>query len=108
MNQTDLLQRILAAEHQAQALTEDAKAQSQNIDASIEAEIAALQERYEQDAEAYLQALRQQEEVRCRRQLQELDDKRDARLRQVEAIYQADKDRWAETIFQRIVGKAGS
>ena len=107
MNQTDLLQNILAAERQAQALTGDAKAQSENIDASIQAEIAALQARYDHNAEVYLRELEEHEDARCRRQLQELDDKMESRLRQVEEIYLAGKDQWVETIFQRIVGKAG-
>ena len=42
MQQIDLIQNVLAAEQQAQALTRDARAQSQNLDASLDEEIARL------------------------------------------------------------------
>ena len=108
MNQSDLLQNILAMDQQAQALTEDAKAQSQNIDASIESEIEALRTRYETNAAHYLSRLEESEEKRCSRQLQALDERNAERLRQMEKIYQAEQEQWAQTIFERIIGKAES
>lgn len=107
MNQTDLIQKIIAAEHQAQALTESAKHQQENMESSIEAEIAALRAKYQQDAEAFLQQLEHSEQEKSAQRLQELDDRLADKLRQVESIYEATKAQWVEAIFERIVGKAG-
>ena len=107
MNQTDMIQKIIAAEHQANQLTENAKSQSENMEASIQTEIEALRTRYQANADAYLERLEQAEQARSTRRLKELDDKLDSKLKQVEIIYQARKDEWIEAIFDRIVGKAG-
>ena len=46
MNQTDLIQKIIAAEHQANQMTEEVKEKSEHIDASVEAEIESLRKNY--------------------------------------------------------------
>ena len=107
MNQTDLIQSILAAERQAQAMTDDAREQSRNLDASIEEEIQAMRERYQRGAEDYLKRLEKSEQAKRERQLREIDLSTEKRLRQMEKIYQEKKEDWAEEIFQRITGKAG-
>ena len=43
MNQSDLIQRIIGAEHQAQAMTQDAKAQQENLEVSIAEELQVLE-----------------------------------------------------------------
>lgn len=105
MQQIDLIQNVLAAEQQAQALTRDAKAQSQNIDASIEAEITRLKETYDAEAALYLENLEQSEARKREMRLQELDVRLKEKLQQVEDIYSSQREAWIESIFSRIVGK---
>jgi phosphoserine phosphatase len=107
LNQTDLIQKIIATEHQAQALTEQAKQQQENMEASITSEIEALRAKYQEEADAYLQKLTQSEHEKSAQHLQALDDRLAAKLQQVESVYTAQKDQWVQAIFERIVGKAG-
>jgi phosphoserine phosphatase len=107
LNQTDLIQKIIATEHQAQALTEHAKQQQENMEASINSEIEALRVKYQAEAEAYLQQLMQAEHEKSAQHLQALDDRLTVKLQQVESVYAAQKDQWVQAIFERIVGKAG-
>ncbi len=108
MNQSDLIQKIIAAEHQAQALTESARNQQENMEASIDGEIRVLEQRYQDHATEYLRQLEQAEQARSDKRLQELDHRLQEKLSQVESIYQAKKDEWVDAIFERIIGKAGS
>lgn len=107
LNQTDLIQKIIAAEHQAQALTEQAKAQHEHMEESIDAEIAELRAQYQQQADSYLKQLEQTEREKSKQYLTNLDCRLASKLEQVESIYQSRKDQWIEAIFDRIVGKAG-
>jgi phosphoserine phosphatase len=107
LNQTDLIQKIIATEHQAQALTEQAKKQQENMEASITSEIEDLRRKYQEEAEAYLQKLMQSEHEKSAKDLQALDDRLTVKLQQVESVYAAQKDQWVQAIFERIVGKAG-
>ena len=106
MNQRDLIESILAAEHQAQALTEDAKAQSSNIDESIQAEIQSMRARQEKSADEYLGRLEASEIKKREQRMQELDKRLEEKLRQVESIYAARRDLWVDAIFDRIIGRA--
>lgn len=107
MNQTDLIQRIIAAEHQAQALAGAAKQEKADMEKNIDAEIAEMRQRYEQNAEKYLQELEQKEAEKSAKELDALDKRLNAKLSQVESIYLTRKDEWINAIFERIVGKAG-
>ena len=107
MNQTDMIQRIIAVERQANSLTDSARAEKDNIDANIQAEIDRLRANYQENAEAYLARLEKAEQAKSASRLKELDERREKKLSQVEVIYAAKKDEWVKTIFDRIVGKAG-
>ena len=107
MNQSDLIQNILAVERQANELTGEASEQSALLESSIDGEIQAMQERYRMQAQTYLQNFEAAQRKQNNQALQEQDTRRMAKLRQVEAIYQAHREEWVEAIFQRIVGKAG-
>lgn len=107
MNQTDLIQNVLSTEHQARRLTEDARTQSENMEASIQQEIQVMEQRYAENAEEYLRRFEARQREKSGVRLRELDDRREAKLRQVEDIYAARRDQWVDAIFQRIVGKAG-
>ncbi len=106
MNQTDMIQRIIAVERQANSLTDSAKTEKENIEASIQAEIDQLRTNYQENAENYLFKLEKSEQAKSAARLKELDERRERKLSQVEVIYAAKKDEWIQTIFDRIVGKA--
>ena len=107
MNQNDLIQRIIATEHQAQTLTESAKKAQAEMEQDIAAETAALRARYQAEADRYLQELRQQEQEKSARELDMLKVRLQEKLDQIETIYAAEKEQWTDAIFSRIVGKAG-
>ena len=107
LNQNDLIQKIIAAEHQAQALTENARQEQENMESGIQQEIAALRARYQAQADSYLENLKRQEQEKSAKYLSELDLRLQAKLAQIDSIYAAQKDAWIDAIFERIVGKAG-
>ena len=107
MNQTDLIQKIIAAEHQANQMTEEVKEKSEHIDASVEAESESLRKNYLDNAERYLARLEKSEQEKSAVRLKELDERLETKLKQVDVIYEARKDLWVQTIFERIIGKAG-
>ncbi len=107
LDQNDLIQRIIATEHQAQAITEGARAEHANMDANIEAELAALRTRYQEEEAAYLGALRQKAETESAARISALEQRLQKKLAKIESIYSTQKDNWVEAIFDRIVGKDG-
>ena len=107
MNQNDLIQSILSAEHQARSISEEARVQRDNMESSIQQEIEELRQRYTQTAEAHLQRFEANQREQSQRRLAALDLHREANLQKVENIYKANRDEWIDAIFQRIVGKAG-
>lgn len=107
MEQNDLIQRILATERQAQAITESARSEHEHMDTRIDEELAALKLRYTQEADAYLDGLRKKAEAESSQRLSALSQRLEEKLAQIENIYSAQKEAWAENIFQRITGKDG-
>ena len=107
MDQNDLIQRIIATEHQAQAITQTARSEHAHMDERIEEELAALRLRYTQEEETYLEALRQRAEEDSAERLSALAQRLQEKLSQIESIYSTQKDSWVEAIFQQIVGKDG-
>ena len=107
MNQSDMIQRIIAVDRQANQLTDSAKAENDNIEATIQAEIERLRTNYRENAENYLSRLEKAERLKSDARLKELDERREEKLSQVDVIYAAKKDEWVQAIFDRIVGKAG-
>jgi hypothetical protein len=107
LNQNDLIQKIMAAEHQAQALTAQAKIQQDTMEDSIATEIEELRKQYEDQSQAYLRQLEQEEKEKSAQDLAVLDQRLAKKLSQVESIYESQKDQWVQAIFERIVGKAG-
>ena len=107
MNQTDLIQKIMEADRQAEAISQDAKFAADHLDENIEKEIQAMEETYKREAEEQLAALKRAQEEQAAVRLQALDQKLETTLGQVEALYRAKKEEWVDSIVERIVGKAG-
>ncbi len=107
MDQNDLIQRIIATEHQAQAITQNARSEHAHMDERIDAELTALRQRYAQEEERYLEMLRQKAEAESAERLAVLEQRLQEKLSQIESIYSTQKDNWVEAIFQQIVGKDG-
>lgn len=107
MHQSELIQRVLAADAQAQAIAQDAHQAQESLENSIQAEIASMTASYEAGAQAQLSELEARESAACRQQLDALDQRLQEKLHQVESLYAAKKDQWVDAIVERIVGKAG-
>ena len=99
MNQTDLIQRIIAAEHQAQVLASAAKQERSDLEKNIDAEIAEMRQRYETNAESFLQELEQKEQEKSAKDLEQLEARLQEKLSQIESIYASQKDVWIDAIF---------
>ena len=104
MNQTDLMQNVLAVDRQAQAMTREAREREENLDASVAEEIQRLREKYTAEAEAYLAELREREQNRLNRALARQDQDLATRMERIETRYLAGRDQWAEQLFRGIVG----
>ena len=107
MHQSELIQRVLAADAQAQAIAQDAHQAQESLETSIQAEIVSMTASYEASAQAQLSELEARESAVCQQQLDLLEEKLQQKLRQVESLYASKKDQWVDTIVERIVGKAG-
>ena len=107
LDQNDLIQRIIATEHQAQAITQNARSEHAHMDERIDAELAALRQRYAREEERYLETLRQKAEAESTQRLTVLEQRLQEKLSQIESIYSTQKDNWVEAIFRQIVGKDG-
>lgn len=107
MHQSELIQRVLAADAQAQSIAQDARQAQEVLESSIQAEIASMTASYEAKSQAQLSELQARESAICQQQLDLLEQKLQQKLRQVESLYAAKKDQWVDAIVERIVGKAG-
>lgn len=107
MNQSDLVQKIILADRQAQAIAQEARRSKSNMDEQITSEISAMETQYQQEAEEHLRKLEQSQKDRAGTRIKALDRKLEKNLGQVESLYEAKKEEWVDAIVERIVGKAG-
>ncbi len=107
MDQTNLIQNIMATSRQAEAIGQDARQTAEHAEERIDQEIRAMESDYQEKAEAYLKAMEEFWEKNSGEKLAALDEKLEKNLKQVESLYQAKKDIWVDSILQRILGKAG-
>lgn len=107
MNQSDIFQKIILADRQAQAIAQEAKSSKSNMDQQIDQEISDMETRYWQEAEDQLKRLEQTQRDRAGARISALDRKLEKTLGQVESLYEAKKEEWVDSIVERIVGKDG-
>jgi ribosome-binding ATPase YchF (GTP1/OBG family) len=98
-----LIGQILDAERRAQGMALDAVQQQQGLEDELAAAIAEMQGNYAQQTEKRLDRIRKDNEAKTQQTLKSLTDQYEEKLRQMDAIYAAEKDNWAEMLFSRII-----
>ena len=107
MEYMQLVSSIMAAEHQAQAIAREAKARKKTLEADLAQETEALRASYQGRAKARVEKVAAQEAQFAQESIEQLNAGLERDMARMEEHYQANRDRWAEELFRRIVGEDG-
>lgn len=99
----DMVNQIIAAEHSAKALTEEAKEKQEQFQTDLERELEGLREEYMERARHRVELVEQTERAAAEERIAKLDQKLQDALDAVERSYEKHKDQWVEQLFQMIV-----
>ena len=99
----DMVNQIIAAEHSAKALTEEAKEKQEQFQTDLERELEGLREEYMERARHRVKLVEQTERAAAEERIAKLDQKLQDALDAVERSYEKHKDQWVEQLFQMIV-----
>ncbi len=100
----DMIDQIVAAEHNAKTLVEESRQRQEELSAGVEQEIARLREDYLQRAGHRIEVVKQLEQASAEEAIARLDEKQRQAMERVEAVYEKNRDRWADTLFTMIAG----
>ena len=103
MEYVDMVNQIIAAEHSAKALTEEAKEKQEQFQTDLERELEGLREEYMERARHRVELVEQTERAAAEERIAKLDQKLQDVLDAVERSYEKHKDQWVEQLFQMIV-----
>jgi ribosome-binding ATPase YchF (GTP1/OBG family) len=98
-----LIGQILEAERRAQGMALDAVQQQQGLEDELAAAIAEMQGNYARQTEKRLDRIRKDNEAKTQQTLTSLSAQYEEKLRQMDAIYAAEKDNWTDMLFSRII-----
>ena len=96
--------RIVAAEHTAKAMAEEGRQRQEQVQSELEQEIAELRESYLERARHRIGLGEQAEQSGAEETIARLDQKQHQTMQQMEAVFEKNRDRWADTLFSMIVG----
>ena len=100
----DMVGRIVAAEHTAKAMAEEGRQRQEQVQSGLEQEIAELRESYLERARHRIGLVEQAEQSGAEETIARLDQKQHQAMQQMEAVFEKNRDRWADTLFSMIVG----
>lgn len=100
----DMVNQIVAAEHNAKALAEEGRQRQEQLQAGLEREIADLRENYMQRARHRVELVEETERDGAEEDMAKLDEKQRRAMERVEAAYEKNRDQWVETLFSLIAG----
>lgn len=104
MEYIDLVSKIIAAEHRAQAIAKAAVEQQESLDADLEREVAELRADFFRRAERRIALVEETERAAAGEDMALWDKKLEQALAEVESAYTKSKDAWVDLLFHRIVG----
>lgn len=104
MEYLDMVNQIVAAEHNAKALAEEGRQRQEQLQAGLEREIADLRENYMQRARHRVELVEETERDGAEEDMAKLDEKQRRAMERVEAAYEKNRDQWVETLFSLIAG----
>ncbi|MCI8538842.1 MAG: hypothetical protein HFF18_09325 [Oscillospiraceae bacterium] len=107
MEYMQLVSSIVAAERQAQSVASEANAHKATLDADLAAEKKMLRASYQARAKARVEKVAEQEAQFAQESIERLNAGLEQDMASIEALYQANRDQWAEELFRKIVGSQG-
>lgn len=107
MEYIEMVNQIVAAEHSARALADEAREKGARLEAGLDGDIAAMREQYMERARHRLEIVRQTEEAAADEAVEQLDRRRAETMAAVEASYARHRDQWADALF-RMIAEDGS
>lgn len=104
MEYLDMVNQIVAAEHNARALAAEGRQQQERMQAGLHQEIAGLRERYMEEARRRVQLVRETEQAAAEEEIARLDERQRQAMSRVETVYEKNRDQWVDTLFSLIAG----
>ena len=104
MEYADMISRIVAAEHNARALVQQAKEKESHLQEDLDGDLARMRESYLERARHRLSLVEQEEQAAAAESIQRWDQKLEEALSAVESSYEKNKERWVDTLVSMIVG----
>ena len=99
-----MIKRIVEADSQARALEEENKKAAELEKQKIEQEVAAIHQRYTEQAQAEIAKNDAYLEKRFARKLTDVAAKQESALIKLKADYEQNRDRWVDEIVSRVTG----
>ena len=99
----DMIRRIVEADKQAKALEEKNKKAAELRKQEIEKEVAAIYQKYMEDAQKEVERNTAYLEKRSERKLTEISAKQESALIKLKSDYEQNRDRWVDEIVSRVV-----
>ncbi|MCL2083069.1 MAG: hypothetical protein FWH04_07530 [Oscillospiraceae bacterium] len=103
MKHADAINKIIDAEHQAQMMTEEAKAKKECLEEETRQNIENMSHRYYADAEKEIAAFREREEALTQSKIKELSKTHRAEMENMEFLFREHREEWVETIFKKVI-----
>ena len=104
MEYIDLVERIVAAEHQASALAREAKEKEASLETDLARESTELHDRYMERARRRISLVEAEEAQRAEKAIAALDQRLSRSMAALERAYETDRDAWVEALFTKITG----
>lgn len=103
--QLDFINNIVQAEKHAKMISNEAFAQQAALETELAQERDKMKKSLYERAQKRIDMIKQTENKDIFENLTSLDDKINSRMRQVEDVYQQQRDNWIETIFNQVIGR---
>ena len=103
MEYLEIIQRIIDAEKRAHEISEQVKLNFERQNADVAAELALLQQNYQERAERRISLIETQEADYTSEQLAFLDTQKALSMERMQADFSANYDAYVEQLFLRIV-----
>lgn len=105
MEYTQLINRILEAERNAQEIAQEVKVREDHLASELEQETADLRASLQAQSDDRLRAITKEAEAARDQAIQAQDKRRDDAMARMERAYERYGDNWVDTLFRRIVGE---
>ena len=103
MEYSQLINRLLDAEQNAQSIVQEVKGREMSMEAELAKESAELRAAFFARAEEQIQAVAAKAEQGKSAALADQDTRRDDAMRRMEQAYERYGDNWVDTLFHHIV-----